>query len=89
MMCFLMVCCGFAQDEKRVKPSSQLLPPETAQRWFRRLGFKSASSEAQMLWRRELPEYHKGLVGNCSLLAKPLPKPKAIVMARCKTAQSA
>lgn len=70
-----------------MKPNSQLLPPESAQHWFRRrLGFKSASSEAQMLWRRELPEYHKGLVGGCSLLVKPLPKAKAVVKAHKKKA---
>lgn len=63
-----------------MKPDSALLSPESAQHWFkRRLGFRPATSEAQMLWRRELPEYHKGLVGGCSLLVKPLPKAKAFV----------
>jgi hypothetical protein len=42
-----------------------------------------------MLWRRELPEYHKGLVGGCSLLVKPLPKARAVVKARSKKAQTA
>jgi hypothetical protein len=76
-------CCCCLQDDKRVKPNSGLLSPESAQHWFkRRLGFRPATSEAQMLWRRELPEYNKGLVGGCSLLVKPLPKAKAVVAAK-------
>jgi hypothetical protein len=71
------------QVDKRPKPSSTLLAPEAAQQWFKHhLGFRPASSEAQMLWRRELPEYHKGLIGGCCLLVKPLPKAKAVVKAR-------
>jgi len=66
-------------DNKPKKPATQLLPPDAAQHWFsRRLGFRSASSEQQMLWRRELPEYHKGLIGGCSLLVKPLLTPAAM-----------
>lgn len=69
------------QDDKR-KPDSQLLSSEAAQQWFKkRLGFRPASSEQQMLWRRELPEYHKGLIGGCPLLLKPISKGKNRVAA--------
>lgn len=69
-----------AQDGKDTKKTSQLLPPESAQHWFgRKLRFRPASSEQQMLWRRELPEYHRGLVGGCKILLKPLPAGKALV----------
>jgi hypothetical protein len=77
------------QDEKAVKKNSQLLPPDSAKRWFRqRLGYKPVSSEQQMLWRREIPEYHKGLIGGCSLLVKPLPKPKAVVSSSSSSSSS-
>lgn len=70
------------QDGKDKKAASQLLPPESAQHWFgRRLRFRPASSEQQMIWRRELPEYHRGLVGGCRILLKPLPPGKALVKA--------
>jgi hypothetical protein len=59
------------KDEKHVLERG-LLPHDAAVRWFRARGFRPASSEQAMLWRRELPEYHKGLIGGCSLLVKPL-----------------
>uniref|UniRef100_A0A383VNH7 N-acetyltransferase domain-containing protein n=1 Tax=Tetradesmus obliquus TaxID=3088 RepID=A0A383VNH7_TETOB len=42
------------------------------ERWLLRAGFKLAAAEQAMLWRRELPEYHRNLVAGCSLLVKPL-----------------
>ena len=45
--------------------------------WLLRAGFKLASAEQAMLWRRELPEYHRNLVAGCSLLVKPLGSSKA------------
>eukprot|EP00775_Hariotina_reticulata_P010420 gene10420-10578_t len=42
--------------------------PDVAHWLQRRMGYKEASSEQQMLWRRELPEYHKSLVAGCTLL---------------------
>lgn len=42
------------------------------ERWLGRLGYRHAGAEQVMLWRRELPEYHKSLTAGCSLLVKPL-----------------
>lgn len=75
------------QDNKPKQAASQLLPSEAVQHWFaRKLSFREASSEQKMLWRRDLPEYHKGLVGGCRLLVKPLPQRKAVAKPRSKTA---
>jgi hypothetical protein len=58
---------------------SQLGEPgdqEVAEKMFRRkLGFTDATPEQKMAWRKELPEYHKNLVGHCTLLVKPLQLP--------------
>lgn len=49
------------------------MPASAVERWLqRRLGYKPASSEQHMLWRRDLPEYHKNLTAGCTLLVKPL-----------------
>jgi hypothetical protein len=45
-------------------------------RWLLRSGFKAAAAEQSMLWRRELPEYHKNLIAGCTLLVKPLSSSK-------------
>lgn len=77
----LCCCCrapNQADDKPNAKRNPVLLSSESAQHWFRRrLGFKSASSEQQMVWRRDLSEYHKGLIGGCSLLVKAVPLSKA------------
>jgi hypothetical protein len=47
------------------------------ERWLQRQGFKPAAAEQVMLWRRELPEYHKNLMAGCTLLVKPLSSSKS------------
>jgi hypothetical protein len=50
-----------------------LLPHDTGARWFKeKRRYKPVSSEQAMMWRLELPDYHKALVGTTTLLVKPL-----------------
>lgn len=38
----------------------------------RRFSYQELPIETLVEWRQELPEYHKQLVGNCTLLVRPL-----------------
>lgn len=39
-------------------------------------GYKEVDPAQLVEWRRELPEYHKALLGGCTLLVKPLQEPQ-------------
>ncbi|KAF8073082.1 hypothetical protein HT031_000743 [Scenedesmus sp. PABB004] len=64
-------------DQQEEAPKPGVVPAAELEGWARRLGFRPVSAEQAMLWRRELPEYHKSLTAGCALLAKPLAAPGA------------
>jgi hypothetical protein len=70
-----MRCWLHVQGDKEVAPGAA--GAAVVERWLQRQGFKPAAAEQAMLWRRELPEYHKNLIAGCTLLVKPLSSSKS------------